>query len=64
MISHTMLGTNNFEKAESFYSSIISAIGGTRIHTSNTVAFWQFEGGNTKFALAVPFKGGSAIFHR
>ena len=60
MISHTMLGTNNFEKAESFYSSIISAIGGTQIHKSDTVAFWQFEGSNTKFALTVPFNGEAA----
>lgn len=57
MISHTTLGTNNFEKSEEFYSEVLGAIGGTQIHKSDSVAFWEFEGGSSKLALTVPFDG-------
>lgn len=57
MISHTTLGTNNLIKSERFYSQVIGAIGGTQIYQSETVVFWEFEGGGAKLALTVPFNG-------
>lgn len=57
MISHTTLGTNNLEKAEEFYLEVLSEIGGTQIYKSETVVFWEFEGGSSKLALTVPFDG-------
>ncbi len=57
MISHTTLGTNNLEKAGLFYSEILSLIGGTQIHQSDTVIFWEFENSSPKLAITVPFNG-------
>lgn len=57
MISHTMLGTNNLKKAEKFYFEVLGKIGGVQIYKSETVVFWEFEGGGSKFALTVPFDG-------
>ncbi|WP_286263718.1 VOC family protein [Thalassotalea atypica] len=57
MISHTTLGTNNLEKAALFYVDIIAAMGGTQIYKSDSVIFWEFEGGSSKLALTVPFDG-------
>ncbi|MCW8833869.1 MAG: VOC family protein [Colwellia sp.] len=57
MISHTTLGTNNLEKAESFYFQILGAIGGTQIYKSDKVVFWEFEGSSSKLAITVPFDG-------
>lgn len=57
MISHTTLGTNNFEKAEKFYFEVLGKIGGIQIYKSDTVAFWEFEGGGSKLALTVPYDG-------
>jgi len=57
MISHTTLGTNNLEKAEKFYFDVLGEIGGTQIYKSETVVFWEFEGGGSKLALTVPFDG-------
>ena len=57
MISHTILGTNDLEKAALFYSKILSKIGGTQIFKSDTVIFWELEGGGSKLALTVPFDG-------
>ena len=62
MIFHTMVGTNDFEKAESFYCSILALIGGTQIHKSSGVAFWEFEEGSARFALTVPFDGEAASY--
>ncbi len=57
MISHTTLGTNDLEKAESFYFEILGLIGGTQIYKSDKVMFWEFENGSSKLALTVPFDG-------
>jgi len=60
MISHTTLGTNNLKKAESFYFKILKAIGGTQIYKSESVIFWEFEGGSSKLAITAPFNGSPA----
>lgn len=57
MISHITLGTNNLEKSEEFYSELLNAIGGIQIYKSDSVVFWEFEGGGSKLALTVPFDG-------
>jgi len=57
MISHTTLGTNNLEQAESFYYEILSAIGAKQIYKSDTVVYWEFAGNSSKLAITVPFDG-------
>ena len=57
MISHTTLGTNNIEKADSFYFDILGAIGGTRFYKDESVVFWEFGDASAKLAISVPFDG-------
>jgi len=55
MISHTSLGTNNLERAESFYLGILALMGGVQIFKSDNVMFWEFEGGGAKLSITLPF---------
>ena len=57
MISHTTLGTNDLEKADGFYRNILTEIGGTQIHKSEKVMFWQFDETGTKLSISLPFDG-------
>ncbi len=55
MISHTTLGTNDLEKAGSFYNEILSIMGATKIYESEKVIFWEFEDGGAKLAISMTY---------
>ncbi|WP_223669874.1 VOC family protein [Kangiella shandongensis] len=62
MISHTMIGTNDIEKADRFYQKILPPMGGRQIYKSEQVMFWEFEQGGAKFAVSKPFDSKPATY--
>lgn len=57
MFSHTSLGTNDLEKAETFYEAILPALGGKKFFSNERTVFWEFAETQTKFSVFLPFNG-------
>jgi len=62
MISHTTLGANNLSKADTFYSSWLPELNAQKIHQSEQVIFWAFDGGGAKLAISKPYNGEAANY--
>ncbi|MET1255912.1 VOC family protein [Aliikangiella maris] len=55
LLSHSMLGTNDIDRAKNFYEQIFSLIQGSQLYRSERMVFWEFEQSEGKFAIAKPF---------
>ena len=60
MFSHTMLGTNDLDRAEAFYDALVPALGGEKFFRTETAVYWEFGDGGFKLALTLPFDGNPA----
>ncbi len=59
MISHSMVGTNDFPKAKSFYDAVLGALG----HVGQAFgerAFWRGSDGGPGFGIGKPANGEAA----
>lgn len=57
MISHTTLGTNNLERAESFYDAFLRKLDGKQFLKTDRAIFYSFQGHESKLAISRPFNG-------
>lgn len=55
MFSHVMIGTNNLEKAKSFYDAVLGALGVPEGHVDRYRVFWRTKTG--VFAISEPIDG-------
>ncbi|GAA0347722.1 hypothetical protein GCM10009092_10120 [Bowmanella denitrificans] len=57
MISHKTLGSNDIQKAESFYTAILACCGASLIYKSEIVIFYEFLDSPTKLSITKPLNG-------
>lgn len=55
MILHTMLGTNDLDKAEAFYDELLSELNGKKLFKTERGIFYDFGEGNARLAIGKPF---------
>ena len=55
MISNIILGTDNLDKAEGFYTPIMTLLGATKSQTTDRTIVWSFGKDTTGFAVSTPF---------
>ncbi len=55
MFSHVMIGTNNLEKAKSFYDALLGTLGVPEGHVDRYRVFWRTKSG--VFAISEPIDG-------
>jgi catechol 2,3-dioxygenase-like lactoylglutathione lyase family enzyme len=61
MIGYTTLGTNDFEKAKTFYDKAFAALGARRTMTNDRMQGWGIKGTPGMFAVCKPYDGGKAV---
>lgn len=57
MIGYVTLGTNQFERAATFYDELLSEIGARRFVTKDRFVFWGKKPGRAMLALYKPYDG-------
>lgn len=57
MISHTTFGTNDIEKAEQFFDSLLPDLGGKKHLKTDRAIFYSFADGSAKLAISLPYNG-------
>ena len=55
MFSHVMIGTNNLEKAKSFYDAVLATLGVAEGHVDKRRVFWRTKTG--VFSISEPIDG-------
>jgi len=56
MIGYTTFGTNDFEKAKTFYDAVLSELGGKRGMTvEDRMQFWANDAGMPMFGVCKPY---------
>jgi len=60
MIGYITLGSDDPHGAAPFYDAVFGALGGTRSHTTETLAAWDFGPLRPQVMLTVPFEGAAA----
>ncbi len=60
MIGYVTLGTNDFEKAASFYDDLLGEIGATRLMEMETFIAWATKPGAPALSIVKPFDGKAA----
>jgi len=62
MIGYITLGTNNIEKASTFYDELFSTLDVKQVWSTKKMVYWGAEGGSVMFAITVPFNKEEATF--
>ncbi len=62
MISYVTLGTNNIEKANSFYDALLGELGAKRVVDSGHLTIWGVEANRGMLGVIRPFNGEAATF--
>lgn len=57
MIGYTTVGTNDFERALTFYDSLLSQLEAKRLYSNEREAYWGHTPDGVKFAVVRPFDG-------
>ena len=60
MIGYLTLGTNDLERAASFYDALFLEIGAKRVMTDERMLGWGKNPGETMFSVITPYDGDSA----
>ena len=60
MIGYVTLGTNNLDKAVTFYDQLLSSIGAGRYIETELFVAWTKKTGNPGFTITKPFNGARA----
>ncbi len=60
MIGYITLGTNNVEKAASFYDALLGEIGATRFMEMDSFIAWSVAPDQPGFSITTPFDGNPA----
>ena len=60
MIGYTTVGTNDFEKAVSFYDELLSEIGAKRFMEGDSFVAWASSPEQPAFSVCKPFDGNAA----
>lgn len=60
MLSHTTLGTNDLERAESFFDEFLPLVGGKKYMKTDRAVFYSFGETSSKLAISKPFDGNPA----
>ena len=60
MIGYVTLGTNDLERAASFYDSLLAVMGGTRMMDEDTFVAWATDQDAASIAVTKPFDGETA----
>ncbi|WDE14509.1 VOC family protein [Thalassomonas haliotis] len=60
MIGYVTLGTNNLDKAVTFYDQLLSSIGAGRFIETELFVAWAKSPGNPGFTITKPFNGARA----
>ncbi len=62
MIGYLILGSNDIEAANKFYSPLLEIIGSKKVAESDTFLAWSFGEGSTIFSIRKPFDGDEADY--
>ena len=57
---YVMVGTNDLERAKSFYDALFEDLGATSFGPNERSFFWTIPGDDTNFAVFVPYDGEEA----
>jgi catechol 2,3-dioxygenase-like lactoylglutathione lyase family enzyme len=60
MIGYVTLGTNNFEKAATFYDSLLGLMGAGRFMESDSFIAWAVSPGQPALSIIKPYDGQNA----
>lgn len=60
MIGYTTVGTNNFNKAVSFYDDLLADLGAKRFMEMETIVAWAVSPEQPAFAVCKPYDGNVA----
>lgn len=60
MIGYVTLGTNNLERAASFYDELLAEIGAKRVMTDDRMLGWGTSSNGAMFSVIKPYDGNSA----
>jgi hypothetical protein len=60
MIGYITLGSNNLDKAGSFYDALFAEIGARRVMTDERMLGWGASPGETMFSIIGPYDGNAA----
>ncbi len=60
MIGYATLGSNDFEKAKSFYDAVTAELGGKRTMTNDRMQGYGSVGGGAMLAICKPYDGETA----
>jgi|SRR6516165_6113635 catechol 2,3-dioxygenase-like lactoylglutathione lyase family enzyme len=60
MFSHVMIGTNDLDKAKSFYDALLGTLGAKPGSVDRYRVFWRNKGGT--FSVTKPIDGNAATF--
>lgn len=55
MINYVMVGTNRFDDAMAFYEPLMTAMGASRVYTTDTNAGWGWGIGTAMFIVTTPY---------
>ena len=55
MINYLMIGTNRFEAARSFFDTLLTQMGATRVYATDKSAGWGWGIGTPMFILTKPY---------
>ena len=56
MFSHVMIGTNDLERAKTFYDTVLAPLGGKRVFANERLQFYSGPNGGM-FAVGAPWDG-------
>lgn len=60
MIGYTTVGTNDLDKAKSFYDSLFDSVGVNKLYDSDGFVAWGYSQSEPMFCLTKPFDGKEA----
>ncbi len=60
MIGYVTLGSNDFERAKSFYDALLGELGAKQMMSTERMAAWGKEPGTPMLAVCIPFDEQSA----
>ncbi len=60
MIGYVTLGSNDFERAKSFYDALLAELGARQIMSTERMAMWGNERGTPMLGVCIPFDTQSA----
>lgn len=60
MIGYLTIGTNDLERAVTFYEGILERVGATKAYQTDTLAAWKFGEGSPLLMVTQPYDGKEA----